>query len=283
MSTLGIDFTRPNVARVYDVLAGGRNNYAADREQAERLLEICPRCATRSGRTGHSSPARSPGQPGRGHGQFPDVGTGTPVRPPVGDAARAVIPGARIAYIDHDPIVIAIARALLADDEGTAARRRGPDRPCGGARPRRTCARSSTRRSPCASSSAWCSASCPPGRPATAVAGYADLIAPGSYVVISCARMRRRGTAEAVQPGVHRRRLVQPLAGRGERVPRRPRARPARARRGAELALAAGTMPVTPPGPAYVLAGSAKKTLRPGLAQSSTSRQPSRALVLHRA
>jgi hypothetical protein len=43
------------------------------------------------------------------------------VRPSVGDAARAVIAGARIACIDYDSIVIAIARALLADDEGTAA------------------------------------------------------------------------------------------------------------------------------------------------------------------
>ena len=39
-----------------------------------------------------------------GIGQFADLGAGTPARPSVGDAARAVIPDARIAYIDHDPV-----------------------------------------------------------------------------------------------------------------------------------------------------------------------------------
>jgi hypothetical protein len=40
MSTSGIDFTRPNAARIYDVPAGGRDNYAAGRELAGRLPEV---------------------------------------------------------------------------------------------------------------------------------------------------------------------------------------------------------------------------------------------------
>jgi hypothetical protein len=42
MSTSGIDSTRPNAARIYDVLAGGRDNFAAARELAGRLLDACP-------------------------------------------------------------------------------------------------------------------------------------------------------------------------------------------------------------------------------------------------
>jgi hypothetical protein len=42
MSAGKFDTSRPNVARVCDVLLGGKDNFAADRELAERLLEICP-------------------------------------------------------------------------------------------------------------------------------------------------------------------------------------------------------------------------------------------------
>jgi hypothetical protein len=37
-----IDFARPNVARVYEALAGGHDNFAADADEAARLLEACP-------------------------------------------------------------------------------------------------------------------------------------------------------------------------------------------------------------------------------------------------
>ena len=42
MSTSGTDFTRPNVARVYDYLLGGYESFAADREQSADLLRIFP-------------------------------------------------------------------------------------------------------------------------------------------------------------------------------------------------------------------------------------------------
>jgi S-adenosyl methyltransferase len=38
----GIDATRPNVARVYDYLLDGKDNFAADRELAIHLLGIVP-------------------------------------------------------------------------------------------------------------------------------------------------------------------------------------------------------------------------------------------------
>jgi hypothetical protein len=34
------DISKPNVARVYDYLLGGKNNFAADREQVERVLAV---------------------------------------------------------------------------------------------------------------------------------------------------------------------------------------------------------------------------------------------------
>ena len=38
----GIDTRTPNVARIYDYLLGGKDNFAADREAAEQLIAVIP-------------------------------------------------------------------------------------------------------------------------------------------------------------------------------------------------------------------------------------------------
>jgi hypothetical protein len=48
--------------------------------------------------------------------QFIDVGSGLPATPNVHETARTVTSTARVAYVDHDPVVLAHARALLAVD-----------------------------------------------------------------------------------------------------------------------------------------------------------------------
>jgi hypothetical protein len=37
-----LDTSKPNIARVYDFWLGGKDNFAADRELAAKLLEIDP-------------------------------------------------------------------------------------------------------------------------------------------------------------------------------------------------------------------------------------------------
>jgi len=54
-------------------------------------------------------------------GQFIDLGAGLPVYPSVCQAARAVLPAARVAYVDIDPVVLSHAAALLATGDGVAA------------------------------------------------------------------------------------------------------------------------------------------------------------------
>jgi hypothetical protein len=38
----GIDTSQPNVARIYDYLLGGKDNFAADRAAAKRLIQAIP-------------------------------------------------------------------------------------------------------------------------------------------------------------------------------------------------------------------------------------------------
>lgn len=52
------DTTRPNIARVWDYWLGGKENFAADRELAQKMLAVHPvsaQMARENGRTGSSS------------------------------------------------------------------------------------------------------------------------------------------------------------------------------------------------------------------------------------
>ena len=106
----------PNVARVYDALIGGKDNYAADR-QAARKLEAAVPGAARAARDNRAFLGRAVRflAADAGIRQFIDIGTGLPTRGHVHQIARAADPAARVIYADNDPIVVAHARALLAD------------------------------------------------------------------------------------------------------------------------------------------------------------------------
>ena len=54
-------------------------------------------------------------------GRFIELGAGLPASPAVHQTARAVLPSARVVYVDNDSVVLAHSRALLAKDEGVAA------------------------------------------------------------------------------------------------------------------------------------------------------------------
>jgi O-methyltransferase involved in polyketide biosynthesis len=118
---LGLDTSRPNIARVYDYWLGGKDNFAVDREVAGRMLELDPglRDRVRDNRAFVAGVAEAAAR--QDITQFIDLGAGLPARPSVHEAARAVNPLARVAYVDNDPVVVSHARALLASGEGLAA------------------------------------------------------------------------------------------------------------------------------------------------------------------
>jgi O-methyltransferase involved in polyketide biosynthesis len=118
----GIDTSRPNIARIYDYWLGGKDNFAVDREQAERSLELCPglRQWARDNRAFVCGAAARAAR-GAGIGQFLDLGAGLPTHPAVHEAVRAVDRDARVAYVDFDCVAVTHAQALLATTAGLTA------------------------------------------------------------------------------------------------------------------------------------------------------------------
>ena len=109
-----LDTDVPHIARVYDYWLGGKDNYAADREVAEKVIATGNQVthnvrANRAflGRAVHHLAAEA------GVRQFLDLGTGLPSADNTHEVAQRVAPESRIVYTDNDPIVLVHARALL--------------------------------------------------------------------------------------------------------------------------------------------------------------------------
>jgi hypothetical protein len=102
-------------ARMYDYYLGGKDNFAADREAAEKVLTNFPAMRT-TARENRAFLRRVvtylAGE--AGIRQFLDIGTGIPTADNTHEVAQRVAPGSRVVYTDNDPIVLAHARALLA-------------------------------------------------------------------------------------------------------------------------------------------------------------------------
>ncbi|SEG15231.1 S-adenosyl methyltransferase [Nonomuraea solani] len=118
-----IDPTVPTVARMYDYFLGGKDNFPADREVAERILELSSRGGAdvrEMARANRGFLVRAVETAARaGVRQFLDIGTGLPTQDNVHQVAHRIIPDAKVVYSDNDPIVLVHARALLADNPGT--------------------------------------------------------------------------------------------------------------------------------------------------------------------
>jgi hypothetical protein len=115
----GVDPTRPSPVRVYDYFLGGTNHFPVDREVAERLQAAVPDIvdALLANRGFHGRATTWIAR--QGVRQFIDIGAGLPTRNNTHEAARRVLPEARVVYVDHDPMVAANCGPLLAPDGTT--------------------------------------------------------------------------------------------------------------------------------------------------------------------
>ncbi len=182
-----LDTSTPNMARIYNYWLGGKDHFSADRAQADRLVSLYPPlpALVRENRAFLLKAVRWAAR--QGIGQFIDLGAGLPVFPSVHQVARAVLPAARVAYVDNDPVVLTHAAALLATGDGVAA------------------VAADLRNPPAVLGHQDLRAVIDPGQPACVIlgavlhfldldaaravtAGYASLMAPASCLVLSCAR-----------------------------------------------------------------------------------------------
>ena len=110
------DRNKPSIARVYDYWLGGKDNFAADREIADQLIEIAPEIGLMVRENRELLTRAVSWAAEQGISQFIDLGCGLPTEPSTQQSAQAVRPGARVACIDNDPVVISHLTAMLYQD-----------------------------------------------------------------------------------------------------------------------------------------------------------------------
>ncbi|WP_338022679.1 SAM-dependent methyltransferase [Allosalinactinospora lopnorensis] len=116
-----IDMSKPSIARVYSYFLGGKDHFRVDREMANHA-EGAVAGVTDLVMGNRAFVQRAVGcMAEQGIRQFLDIGSGLPTDRNVHQIAHRTAPEARVVYVDNDPMVLAHARAFLADHGTTAA------------------------------------------------------------------------------------------------------------------------------------------------------------------
>jgi len=117
----GIDTSVAHSARVYDWWLGGKDNFAADRELGQKIVDLVPMTPA-SALANRAFLHRAAGTvAGAGVHQFLDLGAGLPTVENTHSVVQRIDPDNRTVYVDYDPLVIAHAQALLAGFGPTTA------------------------------------------------------------------------------------------------------------------------------------------------------------------
>ncbi|GAA1689514.1 SAM-dependent methyltransferase [Kribbella yunnanensis] len=116
----GFDITKPSIARTYDYLLGGKDNFAVDRAFGDKFIKDLPGSLDipRDNR-GVLIRAIQEIVSTTAVRQFIDLGSGLPSADNVHQVAQRFDPEAKVVYVDNDPIVLAHGRALLAENSST--------------------------------------------------------------------------------------------------------------------------------------------------------------------
>jgi len=113
--------TQPSIPRVWDVLLGGKDNYAVDRDQAAKLLSVFPRAAELARESREFQRRAVTHAAETGVRQFLDLGCGLPTSPATHEVAQAMHAGSTVVYVDNDQIVMSHAHNILARTPGVLA------------------------------------------------------------------------------------------------------------------------------------------------------------------
>ncbi|AHH18787.1 putative methyltransferase [Nocardia nova SH22a] len=118
-SAAQVDQSKPSIARVYDYLLGGRDNYAVDREVGDYFINDLPGSVAIA-YSNRQAMIRAVGAIAEsGVRQFIDMGSGLPTVDNVHQVAQRHLDAPHVVYVDNDPIVLAHGRALLSEDDHT--------------------------------------------------------------------------------------------------------------------------------------------------------------------
>jgi S-adenosyl methyltransferase len=113
-STPKLDTEVPHSARIWNYWQGGKDHYLIDRQVGDQIIATNPHIEeiARAQRYFLVRAVRYLAAEA-GIRQFLDVGTGLPTADNTHNIAQQVDPSCRVVYVDHDPLVLVHARALL--------------------------------------------------------------------------------------------------------------------------------------------------------------------------
>ena len=118
-----VDTSVPVSARIWNYWMGGSDYYPVDKQAGDAYATLSPGVFDlASSAVPILIRAVRYAAADLGVRQFLDCGSGLPSHGPTHEVAQAVAPESRIVYVDHDPLVLAHARALL--DQQHARRHR---------------------------------------------------------------------------------------------------------------------------------------------------------------
>jgi O-methyltransferase involved in polyketide biosynthesis len=118
----GVDVSVPHQARVWNFWLGGRDFFAADRDEGQAVGSEFPHIAetARAERAFLVRAVRFLAGPARLR-QFLDLGAGLPAGGNTHEIAQRIAPDSRIVYADNDPVVLMHAKTLLAGSASVSA------------------------------------------------------------------------------------------------------------------------------------------------------------------
>ena len=109
-----IDTSKPSSARIYDYALGGKDNFLVDREAYQLMVQSFPDYPHLAQANRGFLVRAVEFMAEAGVDQFIDLGTGIPTSPNVHEIAQRTHPGAKVVYVDNDPIVMTHNRARRA-------------------------------------------------------------------------------------------------------------------------------------------------------------------------
>ncbi|MDQ0380644.1 SAM-dependent methyltransferase [Amycolatopsis thermophila] len=115
---VGVDPTRPSIARIYDGFLGGKDHYEVDRAVMQKINAAVPEAVDIArGNRGFLNRACRFLATQTPVTQYLDCGSGLPTAENTHQIVQRAKPEATVVYVDNDPVVLAHGRALLEENE----------------------------------------------------------------------------------------------------------------------------------------------------------------------